>query len=73
ILAEAYRTAEQTRGEGDAISAETYAGGYGRNEEFYSFYRSLNAYKKSFGKNQDILLLDPTSDFFNYFKTPANR
>ena len=73
ILAEAYRTAEQTRGEGDAKSAETYAGGYGRNEEFYSFYRSLNAYKKSFGKNQDILLLDPTSDFFNYFKTPANR
>ena len=72
ILAEAYRTAEQTRGEGDAKSAETYAGGYGRNEEFYSFYRSLNAYKKSFGKNQDILLLDPTSDFFNYFKSPAN-
>jgi membrane protease subunit HflC len=73
ILAEAYRTAEQTRGEGDAKSAETYAGGYGRNEEFYSFYRSLNAYKKSFGKNQDILLLDPTSDFFNYFKTPTNQ
>ncbi len=72
ILAEAYREAEQTRGEGDAKSAETYAGGYGRNEEFYSFYRSLNAYKKSFGKNQDILLLDPTSDFFNYFKTPAS-
>ncbi|MGH8536901.1 MAG: protease modulator HflC [Gammaproteobacteria bacterium] len=72
ILAEAYRTAEQTRGEGDAKSAETYAGGYGRNEEFYAFYRSLNAYKKSFGKNQDILLLDPTSDFFNYFKTPTN-
>ncbi|MDQ3563577.1 MAG: protease modulator HflC [Pseudomonadota bacterium] len=72
ILAEAYREAEQTRGEGDAKSAETYAGGYGRNEEFYSFYRSLNAYKKSFGKNQDILLLDPTSDFFNYFKSPAS-
>ena len=73
ILAEAYREAEQTRGEGDAKSADIYARGYGRNEEFYSFYRSLNAYKKSFGKNQDILLLDPTSDFFNYFKTPANR
>ncbi len=72
ILADAYREAEQTRGEGDAKSAETYAGGYGRNEEFYSFYRSLNAYKKSFGKNQDILLLDPTSDFFNYFKSPAS-
>lgn len=72
ILAEAYRTAEQTRGEGDAKSADIYARGYGRNEEFYSFYRSLNAYKKSFGKNQDILLLDPTSDFFNYFKSPAN-
>lgn len=72
ILADAYREAEHTRGQGDAKATEVYAQSFGRNQEFYSFYRSLNAYKSSFGKNQDILLIEPKSDFFNYFKHPTS-
>ena len=68
ILAEAYRKSEQTRGEGDAAAAKTYADSYNQDREFYSFYRSLGAYEKSFGNNQDIILLSPDSDFFKYFK-----
>lgn len=68
VLAEAYRDAEQTRGAGDARAAEVYAAGYSRNAEFYEFYRSLIAYKTSFAKHQDILVLDPKSEFFHYFK-----
>ncbi|MGH8565796.1 MAG: protease modulator HflC [Gammaproteobacteria bacterium] len=71
VLAEAYKDSEDIRGAGDARAAELYAAGYGRNTEFYEFYRSLIAYKTSFAKHQDILLLEPTSDFFHYFKKPT--
>jgi len=70
ILAEAYRGAEQTRGEGDATSAEIYAKAYKRDPEFYAFYRSLEAYRKSFHNKGDVILLDTESDFFNYFQKP---
>jgi len=66
LLAKAYRNAEINRGEGDAQATEIYAAAYGKDREFYSFYRSLDAYKNSFNSN-DILLLDPKSDFFKYF------
>ncbi len=68
ILAEAYRKSEEIRGEGDAVSAKTYADAYNQDREFYSFYRSMTAYATSFGNNQDMILLSPDSDFFKYFK-----
>lgn len=69
MLAEAYRDAERVRGEGDARAAEIYAGAYQKNAEFYALYRSLNAYRESFGGN-DLLVIEPDSDFFRYFKGP---
>ena len=66
ILANAYRDAETVRGEGDARATEIYAGAFGKNQEFYTLYRSLSAYRSSFGSS-DILLLEPDSDFFKYF------
>ena len=66
ILAEAYRDAEKVRGQGDAVSADTYAQAYGKNEEFYRFYRSIQAYKEAFGQGNDILVLDANNDFFQY-------
>ena len=71
ISAEAYRDAEETRGFGDARSAEIYAEAFNRNPEFYDFYRSLNAYKSSFNGKADILLLEPNTDFFKYFGDPG--
>ncbi len=68
VLANAYKTAQKTRGAGDAKAAETYANAYNKDKEFYSFYRSLDAYRNSFDGNGDILVLEPNSDFFNYFK-----
>ena len=73
ILAEAYRDAETIRGEGDAQATEIYAAAFGRNEEFYSMYRSLNAYKNVFGKGNDVLLLKPDSDFFRYFNQSGKK
>lgn len=73
ILAEAYRDAERTRGEGDASAADIYAKAFGRNEEFYKLYRSLNAYKNVFSSQQDVLVLDPGSEFFKYFKDTQGR
>jgi membrane protease subunit HflC len=70
LLAEAYRESESIRGAGDAKAAEIYAKAFGRNPEFYSFYRSLNAYKESFGNEGDILVMQPDSEFFEYFKNP---
>ncbi len=67
IEANAYLDAEKIRGQGDAKSAEIYAKAYQKNPEFYSFYRSLSAYKKSIGNN-DIMVMEPDSDFFRYFK-----
>jgi modulator of FtsH protease HflC len=67
ILANAYRDAEIIRGEGDAQATEIYATAYNKDRDFYSFYRSLDAYKNSFSKGNDILLIEPKSDFFRYF------
>ena len=65
-LANAFRDAEKLRGEGDAASAEIYATAYGADAEFFTFFRSLNAYKKAF-TNSSLMVLDPDSDFFRYF------
>ncbi len=73
ILAEAYRKSEQTRGEGDATAAKTYADSFNQDKEFYSFYRSMNAYENSFGNNQDLIVLSPDSDFFKFFKDSSRR
>jgi len=67
ILANAYRDSEKIRGEGDAISASNYAEAYSQDVDFYSFYRSLESYKKSFSDQGDILVLNPYSEFFRYF------
>jgi len=66
ILAEANRQAEIIRGEGDAQAAETYANAYNEDPEFYAFYRSIDAYKRSMGKSGDLLVVDPNNEFFRY-------
>jgi membrane protease subunit HflC len=71
LLAEAYRDAQKVKGEGDAKSAAIYAQAFGQNPEFFSFYRSLEAYRASFRTKSDVLVLDPSSDFFKYMKTPG--
>jgi membrane protease subunit HflC len=68
ILAEAYREAQRTKGQGDAKSAAIYADAYQQNPEFYAFYRSLDAYRQSFKNKTDVLVLDPNSEFFKYLK-----
>jgi membrane protease subunit HflC len=68
LLAEAYRDAERLRGEGDAQATAIYSRAFGANPEFYSFYRSLNAYKESFNSKDDVLVVDPSADFFKHFK-----
>ncbi|OGT20179.1 MAG: HflC protein [Gallionellales bacterium RIFOXYB12_FULL_54_9] len=69
ILAEAYRDAQSTKGEGDAKASSIYAAAFGRNAEFYSFYRSLEAYKQSFKNKSDVMVMDPSSAFFKYLKS----
>jgi membrane protease subunit HflC len=71
LLAEAYGTAERMRGEGDAKATALYGAAYGRAPEFYSLYRSLGAYKESFKSKEDIMIVDPSADFFKYMKKPA--
>ena len=73
ILAEAYRDAETIRGEGDAQATEIYAAAFGRDEEFYAMYRSLNAYKNVFQRGNDVLLLKPDSEFFKYFNQSRGK
>jgi len=68
ILAEAYRDAQRIKGEGDARAASIYARAYEQNAEFYAFYRSLEAYRQSFRNRSDLLVLDPSSEFFKYLK-----
>jgi len=68
INAEAYRDAQKTRGEGDAEASRTYAEAYGRNADFYSFYRSLEAYRKVFDTQNGTLILDPQSEFLHYLR-----
>lgn len=67
LLAEAEREGQKVRGEGDAIATKTYADAYGQDEEFYRFYRSLEAYRTAFGSGQDTMVIDPGSEFFDYF------
>lgn len=68
-LAEAYRDAQKTKGEGDAKAASIYGAAFGKNPEFYSFYRSLEAYKQSFKDKSDVMVVDPSSSFFKYLKS----
>jgi membrane protease subunit HflC len=69
ILAEAYRDAERIRGGGDARAAEIYAAAYGADREFYAFYRSMQAYRQSIGSDQDVLVLQPDSEFFKFLQS----
>jgi membrane protease subunit HflC len=78
ILAEAYREAQRVRGDGDAKSSAIYAAAFNQNPEFYSFYRSMEAYRQSFRGRSDVMVLEPNSDFLRYFrdslgKSPASR
>ncbi len=68
ILANAYRDSEVLRGEGDAKAADIFAKAYGEDSEFFAFYRSLIAYKETLGKSGNIMVLEPSSEFFKYFK-----
>lgn len=68
ILAEAYRDSQILRGEGDAVAAETYAQAYDQNRDFYAFHRSIEAYRKSFGAEGDLLVIGPDSDFLRFLK-----
>ena len=71
IEAEAYREAEKTRGEGDALAASIYAQAYTQNPDFYSFYRSINSYRETFANKGDVFLLSPESDFLKYLKSSS--
>jgi membrane protease subunit HflC len=70
IVAEAYRDAQSVKGLGDAKASALYASAYGRNAEFYAFYRSMQAYRESFKSKSDVMVLDPSADFFKYMKNP---
>lgn len=70
LLAEAYRESEETRGDGDAQAAAIYAKAYTQDPDFYAFYRSLQAYKQGFSGKDDVLVLDPSSDFFRFMERP---
>lgn len=71
LLAEAYRKAETLRGEGDALAASISARAFGKDAEFYKFYRSLQAYRASFAKPSDVMVLKGDSEFFRYMKNPG--
>jgi membrane protease subunit HflC len=73
IIAEAYKESEATRGEGDARSAEIYAAAYNQDPDFYAFYRSLAAYRQSFGQGGSMMVLEPDSDFFRYFREASGQ
>lgn len=68
ILANAYRDAQKIKGEGDAKATALYASAFGRNSEFFAFYRSLEAYKQTFKDKNDVMVIDPSSEFFKYLK-----
>jgi len=70
IIAEAYRDAQRTKGEGDGRAAAIYSEAFGKNPEFYAFYRSMEAYKQSFSSKNDVMVLQPNSEFFRYMKSP---
>lgn len=68
VLAEAYRDAQSIKGSGDAQANELYAKAFNKDPEFAKFYRSLDAYRQSFNKPQDMMVVDPSSEFFDYLK-----
>jgi modulator of FtsH protease HflC len=68
ILADAYKQAQKTKGDGDAKASAIYASAYGQNPEFYAFYRSLETYKATFRNKSDVMVLDPSSEFFQYLR-----
>jgi membrane protease subunit HflC len=71
ILAEAFRDAEKIKGEGDAKASQIYAQSFGKNPEFYKFYRSMEAYRATFRNHGDVMVIDSNSDFFKYFRNPG--
>jgi membrane protease subunit HflC len=73
ILAEAQRDAETIRGQGDAQATDVFAQAFGKDPEFYQFYRSMNAYREALGGKQDMLVLQPDSEFFQFFKNDAGK
>jgi len=73
IITEAYKDAQKIKGEGDATAAKIYADAFSKNQDFYDFFRSLEAYRKSFKGKDDILVLDPNSDFFKFLKSPDSK
>lgn len=73
ILAQAYSHAQQLKGEGDSIANATYAEAFGRNPEFARFYRNLEAYRSSFAGKNDVMVMDPSADFFKYMKKPEGK
>lgn len=70
IIANAYRDAQRIKGEGDAKASTVYGTAYSKNPEFYAFYRSMGAYRQSFRNKSDVLVLEPSSAFFKYMKSP---
>ena len=73
IIAEAYRDAQRVKGEGDARASALFAEAFGQNPEFASFYRSLEAYRATFRTRSDVLVVDPSSEFFRYFRAPSSQ
>ena len=73
VIAEAYRDAQKIKGEGDAKAAAIYAEAFGRNPEFYRFWRSMEAYRQTFRNKSDVLVVDPSSDFFRYMKNGGGK
>jgi membrane protease subunit HflC len=73
LKADAFKKAEIIRGEGDATASDVYALAYGKNTEFFTFYRSLNAYQNAFSNASDIMVIEPDSDFFSYFKNTKKK
>ncbi|HSN46158.1 MAG TPA: protease modulator HflC [Casimicrobiaceae bacterium] len=73
ILADAYKQAQKTKGDGDARASAIYAQAYGANPEFYAFYRSLEAYRATFRNRSDVMVLEPSSEFFRYFRNQGGQ
>jgi len=73
VLAEAYRDSEVVRGEGDATATDVYSKAFGKDREFYKFYRSVNAYAKNFSSESDVILLQPDSEYFKYFNQSSGK
>ena len=73
IITGAYKDAQKIKGQGDAKASRIYADAFSKNKEFYDFYRSLEAYRKSFSGKDDIMVLDASSDFFKYLRGPEKK